>query len=134
MKLQLVLVSTSNLSIKCFQDYKKMSPLATCLGDKITPEMEDLEKLENLSDCLTSRSLVAIDAKWQIDNKVFSFGGRQKTLRVWIGKSKAIMDDSSVFCINSKDKFPLLDNVEVSTDGNEANRSDIVRELLIEKK
>ena len=99
-----------------------MSPLATCLGDKITPEMEDLEKLENLSDCLTSRSLVAIDAKWQIDNKVFSFGGRQKTLRVWIGKSKAIMDDSSVFCINSKDKFPLLDNVEVSTDGNEANR------------
>ena len=79
-----------------------MSPLATCLADKITPEMEDLEKLENLSDCLTSRSLVAIDAKWQIDNKVFSFGGRQKTLRVWIGKSKAItwfMDDSSVFSI-----------------------------------
>ena len=89
--MQLVLVSTSSLSIKCFQDYKKMSPLATCLADKITPEMEDLEKLENLSDCLTSRSLVAIDAKWQIDNKVFSFGGRQKTLRVWIGKSKAIM-------------------------------------------
>ena len=63
-----------------------MSPLATCLGDKMTPEMEDVEKLENLSDCLTSRSLVAIDAKWQIDNKVFSFGGREKVLKVWIGK------------------------------------------------
>ena len=70
-----------------FQDYKKMSPLATCLGDKMTPEMEDVEKLENLSDCLTSRSLVAIDAKWQIDNKVFSFGGRNKSLKVWIGKT-----------------------------------------------
>ena len=68
------------------QDHKKMSPLAMCLGDKMTPEMEDVEKLENLSDCLASRSLVDIEAKWQIDNKVFSFGGRRKDLKVWIGE------------------------------------------------
>ena len=35
----------------------------------------------------------------------------------------------SVFTI-----FPLLDNVELSTDGNEANRSDILCELVICKK
>ena len=65
-----------------------MSPLAMCLGDKMTAEMEDVEKLENLSDCLASRSLVDIEAKWQIDNKVFSFGGRREDLKVWIGEKE----------------------------------------------
>ena len=54
----------------------------------MTPAMEDVDKWENLSDCLTSRPLLEIHAKWQIDNRVFSFGGKQRELKVWRGKSQ----------------------------------------------
>ena len=83
------------------QSYKKISPLATCLGDKMTPAMEDVDKWENLSDCLTSRPLLEIHAKWQIDNRVFSFGGKQRELKVWRGKTAPHRERVGAFCIRS---------------------------------